>query len=378
MKRRSFLQLAAGLPLLAQAPKQPSGKQAKTEWIAWIGTYTKGKSKGIYAYRWIPGEHKFTALGLAVETNNPSFLAVHPNQRFVYAVNEVDEGSVSAFQIDAGSGQLKPLDHVSTRGSGPCHVAVDRTGRWAYAANYNSGSVAAFPIKSDGSLGDASVFVQHTGSSVNPQRQKGPHAHNVVLSPDNRYLLVADLGLDQVLVYPVEGESGGFNSRDPAVVKLARGSGPRHIAFRPDGKFVYVLTEMANTVTCFRYGAARATFEEMQTISTLPEGYNGPHSGAEIAIRNGHLYASNRGQDSIAAFRIDPSTGTLTPAGHTPTQGKTPRNFAIDPTGGYLLAANQDSDSVVLFRIDSRGGLAPAGEEWDIGSPVCVAFSGVK
>lgn len=380
MKRRSFLQLAAGLPLLAQAQKQPSGKQPpKTEWIAWIGTYTRGKSKGIYAYRWIPGEHKFTALGLAGETGNPSFLAVHPNQRFLYAVNEMDAGTVSAFEIDPGSGQLKPLNHVSSRGSGPCHVAVDRSGRWAYAANYNSGSVAAFPIKGDGSLGEASVFVQHTGSSVNPQRQRGPHAHEVVLSPDNRYLLVADLGLDQVLVYPVEGESGGFNSRDAAQVKLAPGSGPRHIAFRPDGKFVYVITEMANTVTAFRYGATRASFEEIQTISTLPAGYNGPHSGAEIAVHNGHLYASNRGQDSIAVFRIDPNTGTLTPGGHTPTQGKTPRNFAIDPTGGYLLAANQDSDSVVLFRIDGgTGGLVPAGETWDIGSPVCVAFSSVK
>ena len=377
MKRRSFLQVAAGLPLFAQAPKQPP----KTEWIAWIGTYTnaKSKSQGIYAYRWIPGEHKFTSLGLAAETVSPSFVAVHPNQQYLYAVNEVSTGGLSAFKIDPASGQLKFLNKVSSKGADPCHLAVERGGRWVYVANYSSGSVAAFPIQSDGSLGEASAFAQHSGSSVNPQRQKGPHAHDTVLSPDNRFVLVADLGLDQILAYPIEADSGGMNVRDPIVNKMAAGSGPRHLVFRPDGKFVYVLSEMGCTVTSYKYSPQRALFEDPQAVSTLPEGYTGNKSGAEIAIRGNFLYASNRGHDSIATFRIDPASGHLSAAGHTATQGKTPRNFAIDPTGGYLIAANQDSDNVVLFRLDGRtGGLTPTGEVWNVGAPVCVAFSNVK
>jgi len=375
MKRRSFLQIAAVSPLLAQAPKQP----ARTEWIAWVGTYTRGKSKGIYAYRWNPAEHKSTELGLAGESSNPSFLAVHPNQQFLYAVNEDNKGMVSAFGIDPQSGQLKPLAQVSSRGSGPCHVAVDHTGHWAYAANYNSGSIAGFPVHSDGALGESSVFVQHSGSSVNKSRQGEPHAHATVLSPDNRHLLVADLGMDEVLAYPVDPSAGGLNVRDPAVAKLTPGSGPRHLAFRPDAKFVYVLSELTATVTSFRYSPARALFEDPQTISALPDGYNGPKSGAEIAIHGNHLYTSNRGHNSIAAFRIDPASGHLTLTGHTPTQGKTPRNFAIDPSGGYLLAANQDSDNIVIFKIDPHtGGLTPTGEVWNVGAPVCIVFSAVK
>ncbi|MDE3166294.1 MAG: lactonase family protein [Acidobacteriota bacterium] len=375
MKRRSFLQLAAGLPMWAQATKQPP----KTEWIAWVGTYTRGTSKGIYAWRWIPGEHKFTALGLAAETSNPSFVAVHPNQKFLYAVNEENAGGVSAFHIDEAGGQLKLLNRVSSHGSGPCHLVVDRGGRWVYVANYGSGSVAALPVQPDGSLQEASVFAQHSGSSVNPQRQKGPHAHSTVVSPDNRFLLVADLGLDQVMVYPIEGESGGLNVREASAVKLAPGSGPRHIVFRPDGKFVYVTCEMSASVTVFRYTPQRPTLEELQTVPLVPEGYSGNRSGAEIAVRGPFLYASIRGYDAIAGYRIDAATGRLTALGHTPTQGKTPRSFAIDPTGAYLLAANQDSDNVVLFRIDGRtGALTPAGETWTAGSPVCVAFSTVR
>jgi 6-phosphogluconolactonase len=384
MKRRSLLQLAAGLPgvaLLGQAPKQ----QPKTEWIAWIGTYPRGGSKGIYAYRFVPGEHKFTSLGLAIETPSPSFLAVHPNQQFLYAVNEIDTfdgrpgGSVSAFAIDNDSGHLKQLSRVSTRGPGPCHLAIDRSGKWLFAANYNGGSVAAFPVREDGTVGEATVFAQHSGKSVNPQRQAGPHAHATVLSPDNRFVLVADLGMDEVLVYPIDHNAGGLAINDAGVVKLPPGSGPRHLVFRPDGKFVYVLNEITATVTTFRYIPQRGALEDPQTISMLPDGYNGPKSGAEIAIRGAFLYASNRGHDSIAIFHIDPATGRLTAAGHVATQGKTPRNFAIGPSGNYLLASNQDSDNIVMFRIDGRtGGLTPTGDVWNVGGPVCVVFSAVK
>jgi 6-phosphogluconolactonase len=258
-------------------------------------------------------------------------------------------------------------------------LAVERNGRWVYTANYNNGTVAALPIQSDGSLGEASAFVQHNGGSVDRERQKGPHAHATVLSPDNRYMLVADLGLDQVLAYPIDSESGGINVREPIVTKVTPGSGPRHLVFRPDGKFVYVLGEMSCTVTSYKYNAQRATFEEPQTVSTLPDGFNGIKSGAEIAIRGNVLYASNRGPDTIAAFRIDPASGRLTPAGQTPTKGKTPRNFAIDPTGNWLLASNQDSDTVVPFKINpTNGALTPTGDPWPVSSPVCVVFSAVK
>ncbi len=304
---------------------------------------------------------------------------MHPSGKFLYAVNEENSGGVSAFHIDEAGGQLKLLNRVSSHGSGPCHLVVDRGGRWVYVANYGSGSVAALPVQPDGSLQEASVFAQHSGSSVNPQRQKGPHAHSTVVSPDNRFLLVADLGLDQVMVYPIEGESGGLNVREASAVKLAPGSGPRHIVFRPDGKFVYVTCEMSASVTVFRYTPQRPTLEELQTVPLMPEGYSGDRSGAEIAVRGPFLYASIRGYNAIAGYRIDAATGHLAALGHTPTQGKTPRSFAIDPTGAYLLAANQDSDNVVLFRVDGRtGALTPAGETWTAGSPVCVAFSNVR
>jgi 6-phosphogluconolactonase len=382
MKRRTLLQMAAGLPLLAQNAKQPP----KTEWIAWIGTYTRGKSKGIYAYRWIPGERKFTSLGLAIESVQPSFLAVHPNQKFLYAVNETEQyeghpaGSVSAFTIDPSAGQLKQISRVSSKGADPCHLAVDRSGKWLYVANYTGGSTAAYSIQDDGSIGEATAFAQHSGSSVVRSRQQGPHAHCTVLSPDNHFVLVADLGLDQVLVYPIDPQSGGLATRDAGIAKLPPGSGPRHLVFRPDGKFVYVLNEINATVTSFRYVAQRGALEEPHTVSMLPEGYSGTgNSGAEIAIRGNYLYASNRGHDSIAIFRIDQTSGKLTPTGHVPTQGKTPRAFAIDPSGQFFLAANQDSDNIVLFQIDGRtGGLTPTGEVWNVGMPVSIVFSVVR
>jgi 6-phosphogluconolactonase len=350
----------------------------------YVGTYTRLPSKGIYAYRFQPATGKFTSIGLVAETANPSFLAIHPNQRFLYAANEVSRyqgqsaGSISAFSVDAASGQLKLLNQVSSRGPGPCHVAIDKTGKWLFAANYNGGSVAAFPVHDDGTLGEASAFVQHSGSSVNPERQGGPHAHVATLSPDNRFILVADLGSDQVFVYRLDPTKGGLAPNDPPFAKVAPGSGPRHVTFRPDGKFTYVINEMMSTVTTFRYDAGRGSLQELQTLSTLPQGFTGNNSTAEIAVHpNGKfLYASNRGHDSIAIFQIDRANGTLTAAGQVSTQGKTPRSFAIDPTGAYLLAANQDSASVVVFRIDQKtGGLMPIGTVLEIPAPVCITFA---
>ena len=361
-------------------------RQPPTDVIMYVGTYTKAPSKGIYAYRFQGATGEVTPLGtagLAAETENPSFLAVHPNQRFLYAVNEVsryeDEnaGSVSAFSIDRATGTLTLLNRVSSRGGGPCHLELDRSGKWLFVANYGGGSVAAFPVHDDGKLGEASAFFQHEGKSVNAARQSGPHAHETVVSPDNRFVLAADLGLDKVFTYRLDPAKGGL-APEPQFAAIAPGSGPRHLAFRPDGKFVYVLKEMLSAVIAFRYDAGGGTLTELQTLSTLPEGFTGDSSGAEIAthLSGKFLYASNRGDDSIAIFRIDATKGTLTSAGRVSTQGKTPRGFAIDPSGRFLVAGNQNSGTVVVFRIDQQtGGLTPTGTVLQVGSPVNVVFS---
>ncbi len=354
------------------------------DWIVYAGTYTRGSSKGIYAARFESATGKLGAIGLVAETPNPTFLAVHPNQRFLYAVNEIAEyegqaaGSVSAYSIDAATGGLTLLNRVSARGRGPCHLSVDKTGKWLFVANYGGGSTAAFPIQPDGKLGEASAFFQHAGSSVHPQRQTAPHAHMAAVSPDSRFLMVPDLGLDQVVAYRLDAAKGGLTPNDPPFVKTVVGGGPRHLAFRPDGRFVYVLNELLSSVTAFSYNAAQGAMKELQTLSTLPEGHTARNSTAEIFVhpKAKVLYASNRGHDSIAIFQIDSKKGTLTAADRVPTQGKTPRNFAIDPSGNYLLAANQDSGNVVVFRIDQKtGGLTPAGSTLEIPFPVCLVFA---
>jgi 6-phosphogluconolactonase len=351
------------------------------EWIAYVGTYTGedgGDSEGIYAFRFDDVTGKLTALGLAAATSNPSFLAVHPNRRFLYAANENPAGRVSAFSIDSAKGTLKLLNSVSSRGAGPCHVALDKAGRWLFVANYDSGSLAALPIHEDGSLGEASAFVQHSGSSVNAQRQAGPHAHSANVSPDGRFVLAADLGLDEILTYPID-DAKGLASTKPLSINVAPGSGPRHLAFSPDGRFAYAVNEMLATVTVFQYNAANGSLREFQTISTLPEAFKGSKSSAEIAVHpNGKfVYASNRGHDTIAVFRVDAGDrGSLASEGWTSTEGKTPRNFAIDPSGRFLLSANQDSGNIVVFRIDqTSGGLTPAGVEVKLLSPVSIVFT---
>jgi 6-phosphogluconolactonase len=363
--------IAAGF---AQTPKAAN----KGDYYMYAGTYTRQKSKGIYAWRFHAADGSVQAIGLVAATSNPSFLALSPNNRFLYAVNEDPEitGSVSAFAIDGATGKLTPLNKVSSKGSGPCHLSLDPSGKWLFVANYDSGSIASFPVHDDGSLGEAAATVQHAGSSVNRQRQSSPHAHSVVASPDGRFLLSADLGLDEVLVYRI-GATGSLTPNDPPFAKVPPGSGPRHIAFSHDRKFVYVASEMIPGVTVFQYDAKRGSMKSLQTITSLPAGYTARDSGAEIAISpNGlFVYASNRGANSIAAFAVDRKTGQLTPAGLFPSGGRTPRNFAVDPTGQWLFAAHQDSDSIVKFRIDPKSGaLTPAGDSLEVGAPVCIVF----
>ena len=373
------------LPLLAAAaPAKQPGK-----YLFYVGTYTEegSKSKGIYAYRYDAATAEITPLGLAAETTNPSFVAMHPNGRFLYAVNEVgnykgpNSGGVSAFAIDHATGKLTFLNEVPSRGADPCYIIVDQTGKYVLVANYTGGSVAVFPVLADGKLGEASGFVQHTGKGTNPERQEGPHAHSIDLSPDNRFAMVDDLGLDELLVYKFDGAKGSLTPNDPPFAKVDAGAGPRHFVLRPDGKFAYVIAEMGHTVTVFSNDAASGRLQPLQTVTTLPKDFTGRNDDAEIRVHPSgkFLYASNRGDDSIAIYAIDKSKGTLTQVGGIHTGGKEPRSFEIDPTGMLLFAANQKSDNIVVFRIDPKtGSLTPTGKVLEVGSPVCVKFLGVE
>ena len=372
-------------PLLAAAaPAKQPGK-----YLFYVGTYTEegSKSKGIYAYRYDAATAEITPLGLAAETTNPSFVAVHPNGRFLYAVNEVgnykgpNSGGVSAFSVDHATGKLTFLNEVPSRGADPCYIIVDQTGKYVLVANYTGGSVAVFPVLADGKLGEASGFVQHTGRGTNPERQEGPHAHSIDLSPDNRFAMVDDLGLDELLVYKFDGAKGSLTPNDPPFAKVDAGAGPRHFVLRPDGKFAYVIAEMGHSVTVFSNDAASGRLQPLQTVTTLPKDFTGRNDDAEIRVHPSgkFLYASNRGDDSIAIFAIDKGKGTLTQVGGLHTGGKEPRSFEIDPTGMLLFAANQKSDNIVVFRIDPKtGSLTPTGKVLEVGSPVCVKFLGVE
>ena len=360
----------------------PSGEEPAVErLLVFVGTYTSGKSRGIYVYRMDLASGKLTSAGVASGIANPSFLAVHPGRRFLYAVNEVRDfageksGAVSAFSIDEKTGRLTLLNQQPSGGAGPCHLVVDSTGRNVLAANYGGGSVTVIPVRDDGRLGSPTAFVQHQGSSVNPKRQRGPHAHAIVLDAANRFAFAADLGLDKILVYRFDPAKGTLVPNQVPSASVAPGSGPRHFAFHPNGRYAYVINELSSTVIAFGYNAERGTLKTLQTVSTLPEGFEGKSTTAEVVVSPSgqFLYGSNRGHDSIVIFAIDQQTGQLTLVGHEPTQGKSPRNFNIDPTGTYLLAANQGSDTVVVFRIDpNTGDLSPTGNVLSVPKPVCI------
>jgi 6-phosphogluconolactonase len=357
----------------------------RDSYFMYVGTYTQegSTSKGIYVYRYDSGSAKVTSLGLAAQTINPSFLAVHPNRRFLYAVNELGDykgqksGGVSAFAIDNATGKLTLLNEVASGGADPCYISVDKTGKFVLVANYTGGNVSVFPILKDGSLGEASAFVQHTGHGTNPKRQEAPHAHSIDLSPDNRFAIVDDLGLDETLVYKFDSSKGSVTLNDPPFAKADAGAGPRHFALAPKGKFAYVIHEMGSTVSVFDYDAAAGVLHQVQTISTIPKDFTRLNEDAEIEVHPSgkFLYASNRGHDSIAVFAIDPNKGTLSLIEYVPTKGQSPRHFQIDPTGSLLFAENEKSDNIVIFRIDAHTGrLAPTGKVLDISQPVCVKF----
>ena len=364
----------------AQGPVPTEGNM-----LVYIGTYTVPKSKGIYVSRLDMEKGTLSPAELAAESPSPSFLAVHPTEKYLYAVNETntftdETGGVSAFAIDRTTGKLQALGQQSSEGEGPAHLTVDRSGRNILVANYGGGSVAVLPINAkDGKLKSGSSFVQHKGHSVNPQRQKEPHAHSITTDPSGRFVYVADLGLDWIVIYQLDERKGLLTLNEPPNAKVEPGAGPRHFSVHPSGRFGYVINELNCTVTVFTRDTNSGGLKVLETVAALPPNVpmqNG-FSGAELELHPSgrYLYTSIRGHNSIAAFTIDQNTGRLTYIESTPTQGNTPRGFGIDPTGKYLLAGNQNSDTLVVFRIDSETGkLTPTGSKIDVGSPVSVTF----
>jgi len=370
--------LGLALPRLSSA-YQKVGK----ELLVYVGTYTSGKSEGIYLYRFnlTSGElsHLSTTRGVA----DPSFLALAPSRRFLYAVNELENfegkksGAVSAFAVDQRTGELRFLNQQPSLGGAPCYVEIDSAGKFALVANYFGGNVAVLPVKRDGSLEAATDMKQYQGSSVNPGNQQGPHAHCIMLDAANRFAYSCDLGTDKIMIFRFEPGSGKLIAGEQPWVKLKPGAGPRHLAFHPSGKFMFTLNEIDSTVTAFARDRKNGSLKELQTLSALPAGFTGTNTGADIHVSSDgrFLYSSNRGHDSIAVFMIN-ERGALTAVDHQLTGGSTPRNFAIDPTGAFLLAANQKSDNIVVFRLDRKSGrLSPTGQVAHVPSPVCLKFT---
>jgi 6-phosphogluconolactonase len=349
--------------------------------LAFIGTYTRsGRSVGIHVYSVDPASGRLTYRS-SVEDMDPSFLVMDPSREFLFATSEGltdDTGGVVSYAIDATTGALVQLSRQLTGGGEPCHLAPDPSGRFLLVANHLNGSVTVFPVDDNGRLAPASHFRQHTGSGPGPTQQ-GPHAHHVTFDPAGKRVLLTDKGIDQVVVYQLDTESGELIPNDPPFGRIHAGAAPRHLAFGRDGTFAYVNGEADMTLCVCTYDASNGALNEVQVVSTLPEGASGENlSTAEIAVdpSGRFVYVSNRGHHSIAAFDVDQSTGRVTPAGHVSTGGETPRHFAIHPSGARVYVANQDSDTIVQFDVDPRSGrLTPTGHVTEVGAPVCILFS---
>ena len=372
MCKRAFVTVVVWFALLSTARAESL--------TVYFGTYTSGanSSRGIYRSVLDLETGELAAPVLAAEAENPSFIEVHPNGRFLYAVSESGRtGTVSAYAIDKGTRDLRLLNQRPSGGEGPCHVSIDHAGKNLLVANYGSGSASVIPILPNGRLAEPAGFAQHTGSSVNPQRQKGPHAHSINVSPDNRFAFVADLGLDKIMIYRLDVEKGTIVANDPAFAQVEAGAGPRHFCFGPDGRFAYVINELDGTVTAFAYDSVSGALTPVQTVTTLPKDFRGFNACAEVRVHPGgrFLYGSNRGHDSIVVYRIEAAAGTLTFVEHETAGIKTPRNFNIDPTGRFCLVANQGGNSVVVFAIDRQtGALEPTTHKISIARPVCIRF----
>ena len=350
--------------------------------FVYVGSYTKppqGKAEGIAVFRFDTDTGALNPVQTVPDVANPSFLALDPRRRALYAVNELDDGHLGAFARDPQTGELAALNRQPTHGAAPCHVGLDLSGRYALVANDAGGTVAALPIAGDGRLGPATSVIRHEGSSVHPRRQAQPHPHMVAPTPDGRYVLVTDLGTDQIVIYQFDDATGRLlpNERGPTSVKADAGSGPRHFAFAPSGQSLYVINELASTLTVYAYDGERPELRHRQTVSTLPDGFAGRNACAHVVVApdGRFVYGSNRGHDSIAVWAVDEGRGEVALVGHEPTGGKSPRHFAIDPTGAWLLAANQKSDTIVTFRRDREtGALAATERVTQTPTPVAIVF----
>jgi 6-phosphogluconolactonase len=381
--RTSLICALAAVLILVAAPVCPAPPESK-ESLVYFGTYTTMKaprdSKGIYVSRFRSDTGDVTEPILAVETDNPSFLAVHPNRRFLYSTNETGTNSgVSAFSIDRTSGKLTLLNRVSSGGRGPCHIAVDRTGKFVMVANFTSGNAVVLQLKEDGSLGDQAAIVQQTGTSVNPQWQTASHAHWVGFSPDNRFALVANIGNDQLFVYRFNEANGSLTPAEPASIKVKPGDGPRNLTFHPNGKFAYLLSQLSGALNVYQWDTDRGVLNKVQETSVWPrpKGDAEDFNAAEVVVEpNGKfLYASNRGSDTVAAFSVDPAKGTLTLIQQESSRGISPRHISLDPTSSFLLVSNENTDGVTILPIDkATGRLRRLRKYVRLNEPVCAQF----
>ena len=343
-----------------------------------IGTYNSPKSEGIYVYRFNSLTGKIDSVSMT-KSMNPSFLAVAASGKFVYAVNEIEKdgngGNVSAFSFDNKNGNLSFINQQLTGGDNPCHVKIDKTGKWISVSNYSSGNFSILPLNKDGSINSKIQTIQNTGSGINKERQNEPHLHCTNFSPDYKFLYSVDLGIDKLISYSFNETTGNINNTASQIINTKPGAGPRHFTFSPSGKFAYLLEELTGTISAYSYG--KGNLNLIQNISTLPANFKGQAGSAEILVSSDgkYLYASNRGEsNTIAIFKID-SKGKLSLAGHQSTLGTAPRNFNFDPTGNYLFVANQNSDEIVIFKINhSNGLLKDTGKRISIGKPVCLRW----
>ena len=375
--------------------KLVGGKSAMGDGLVYVGTYSEpirfgtgqvleGRGEGIYAFRFDAATGALHRVAVTAGVRNASYIAFDPARRFLYCVNEYKEfdgqasGGVSAYRIEPRSGALTLLGTRASHGTDPCHLSVDATGRCVIVANFASGSVCVLPVLGDGSLGEASQVIQHAGSSVDPVRQKGPHAHAATIDRANRFVFVPDLGLDRVMIYALDPAAARLtpNAAQPWIATKP-GAGPRQLVMHQDGRHAYLINELDSTMTSFGYDAARGVLSELQTLPTLPDGFAGRSSCAEVQISpdGSFLFGSNRGHDSIVSYAIDQASGRLSVVGHESTRGRVPRNFEVSPDGAFLAVANQDSDDIFTFRIDqATGRLAWTGQRAAAGTPVCIRF----
>jgi len=345
--------------------------------LVYFGTHRTGTNLGFSLAHFDTETGGLTKPVFLLQSPAPAFFVIHPDGRHLYTCNSGSPGAVSAYEIEPHTGQLTFLNRVPAGGADTSYVSLDNSGRYVLAANYSGGNLAVFALKPDGSLGDRTAFVQHTGSSVNPQRQTHAYAHSIIVDPSNRFALVADLGLDKVFVYRFDEKDGSLATNHPPFAILQPGSGPRHVKFHPNGRWVYVISEIASTVTAFNWDSASGSLTEFQTVSTLPADFKGTNTSAEIVVHpNGKfLYASNRGDDSLAVFAIDPATGRLRPMERVSSGGRSPRNFTFDPTGRWILCSNHGSDNAVVFRVDeATGKLTQSGPPVPVPYPFCERF----